>query len=563
MKKNMNKRLHIVLWAVFVLGLIGGCGWNDLAMGGGDATETGNARVAGHLVLEDGKAAADAEVVILDSSYNPISDPAIPDSQRVRTDSKGIFHFTRLDSGIYNIQVKHAGTHTTLLILSVKVDQEKVRLAQDTLRLSGSLSIPIPETGDSGLGYIYLPGTTLRSRIDSEIRVAGKIQMDSVPAVVIPSVIYTKGDANSSKVSVCRNIAVKKSEVMMVPPFFDWSHSASIQLNTSATGVPISKNLYGFPMLIRLTAPKFNFAQAQADGKDLRFAKADGTPLVREIEAWDALAGHAEIWVRMDSVQAGAANQEITMHWGNTKAISPSRPFNVFDTANGFGGVWHLGEEAKDTTTNGLYRDATGRGNHGNDRVTSTRLDGVIANGHGLDSGDYIEAPILTKGIANPNAYTISIWYRSRINNGLSANELISMGDNFGLRLKSDGTMHHFFWPPTQPPGISTPWWYVEMTNPKFVDGNWHLAAGIYDGSYLRIFVDGQEVAINPVLGPVAFKFAFNLSLGRHGHLQKGLEFAGDLDEAQIHSVARPQDWMRLSYENQKPGASFPKLILP
>ena len=44
----------------------------------------------------------------------------------------------------------------------------------------------------------------------------------------------------------------------------------------------------------------------------------------------------------------------------------------VFDTAAGFAGVWHLGEEAADTVANGLYRDATPAGNHGNDRIAST-----------------------------------------------------------------------------------------------------------------------------------------------------------------------------------------------
>ena len=563
---NVDLRKRALRWAMAFLacGFMGGCGWNDQAMGGGgDATETGNARVAGHLVLEDGHPAEGAQVIILASNYNPVRDPSIPDSQQVLTDVKGLFKFEKLDSGEYNIQVRHPVTHTCLLIYNIKVALEKVRVPEDTLRLPGGLSVPIPETQDSGSGYVYVPGTTFKGRVDSEIRIAGKILIDSMPPGSIPSVVYSKGDTGSKVLVLAARVPVREGAVTLVPPFVDWSHSRKVALNTSSTGTLLAKDLYGFPMLVRLTAPDFDFSQAQADGSDLRFSRPDGTPLIREIEAWDAKAGHAEIWVRMDTVRAGDANQAITMHWGNSKAAAPKAALPVFDTAAGFAGVWHLGEEAKDTTANGIYRDATHSGDDGNDRVTNTRQAGLIAGGHGFDSADYIEAPIASRSAANPNAFSLSIWYRSNGTHMSAGGEMLSMGDNFGLRLYADGTVHLFFWPPTPPAGLTSDWWQVHAQKPEYVDGNWHLAAGVFSGTTLRLYVDGKEVGNAAVLGPVAYMFPLNATMGKHGNHKTGFEFAGDLDEAEIHSAARSPEWMGLTYANQKANAAFPTLVKP
>ncbi len=552
-----------LLLAAMALLFLASCGFDVLAQGSGDATETGNARVSGHLMLENGQVAEDAEILILKADYNPVLDSVLPDSQRVRADEHGAFHFKNLNFGTYNIQIKHPGTHTVLLLTNIMVTEKKNILIKDTLRAPGSLSVPIPETGDSGLGFVFLPGTTFKNRIDSEIRIIGKIQVDSIPSVLIPTVAYTKGKPNSPSLILTRNILVTKGAQALVPPFPGWSHVAKIQVNASASGLALSKDLYGFPMLVRLTAPQFDFSQTQVAGTDIRFAKADGTPLVREIEAWDAQSGHAEIWVRMDTVHAGSNIQALTMHWGNPMATAPASPFLVFDSSIGFSGVWHLGEEKSDTIANGLYRDATGRGNSGNDRITSTRSNGVIAGGHGFDSADYIEAPLLSGPVPKPNAFTISIWFRSSHIPGFNGGEMLSVGDNFGLRLPQDGRIHAFFYPPTPPVGGNTDWYSLDFQSQEYVNGSWHLAASTFDGTIFCLYIDGLEVARTNALGPVGYLFPLNATIGKHGHLKSGYEFSGDLDEAQIHSVARSQDWTRLSFENQKPGATFPTLLMP
>ncbi len=561
----MMSRAGWAVWSAWTaalwLALAAGCGWVDVAMGGGgDATETGNARVAGNLVMENGEAASGAEVVILPEDFSPVGGDSIPDSLRVKTDASGKFAYAKLDSGRYTLSVHHGQSGKRLLISGIHLGSGKTQilLPKDTLHNSCKLVVPIPESPDSGLGFVYIPGTSIRGRVDSETRAAGKIVLDSVPPGILPSVSYCNGDG-SARVVLDSNVKATKAATVFVPPYRNWSHARTLVLNTSATGVEISKPQFAFPLLVRLSSPAFDFSQAKADGSDLRFAKSDGAPMPWEIETWDPAAGHAEVWVRVDTVRAGEATQSISMHWGNASAAKPKHGRPVFDTSFGIAAAWHLGEEAADTTKDGLYRDATGAGNNGNDRLRNTSVTGVIAGGHGFDSADFIFSPKSTSGLQNPNAFNLSAWYRSNGQGlGVKGGEILSVGDNYGLRIIPDGTLRLFYWPPTPPAGQTVGWWQVEYKSSVNLDGNWHCVSGSYDGSQLRLYVDGKPVGNQAVTGPVGFLYSVSVTMGKHGNGKQGYEFVGSLDEPQIHSVARDADWVKLTYENQKPGGGFP-----
>jgi hypothetical protein len=131
------------------------------------------------------------------------------------------------------------------------------------------------------------------------------------------------------------------------------------------------------------------------------------------------------------------------------------------------------------------------------------------------------------------------------------------------LRLFGGDQLRVFFYPATPPPGPGAEWYEVNFKKPDLIDGHWHLAAGTFDESYLHLYLDGQEVSKIPALGPLGYFFPLNATMGKHGHLKPDFTFTGDLDEAQIHAVARSQDWMLLSFENQKPDATFPTIVLP
>ena len=95
-------------------------------------------------------------------------------------------------------------------------------------------------------------------------------------------------------------------------------------------------------MLIRLKSSSFNFEEADPEGDDILFTKADGTALPFEIEQWDNLTEDAVIWVKLDTISDNSTDYFIVMKWGGTEE-NRSNGAAVFDTANGFAGG-HLNE---------------------------------------------------------------------------------------------------------------------------------------------------------------------------------------------------------------------------
>ena len=79
---------------------------------------------------------------------------------------------------------------------------------------------------------------------------------------------------------------VKEPVVADNEDYSTWAHSRKILINTSPTGADVRTALDGFPLLVRLAAPDFDFSQALAHGIDLRFADADGAHLPVSIERW-------------------------------------------------------------------------------------------------------------------------------------------------------------------------------------------------------------------------------------------------------------------------------------
>ena len=105
-------------------------------------------------------------------------------------------------------------------------------------------------------------------------------------------------------------------------------------------------------MLVRLNKNYFDFSQAKPRGEDIRFS-ANGKPLAYQIERWDAAGGNAAVWVRIPTIK-GNDQQAIKMHWGNDKVPGESNGERVFLTTEGFAGVWHLGDNLEDATSNNL-----------------------------------------------------------------------------------------------------------------------------------------------------------------------------------------------------------------
>ncbi len=315
--------------------------------------------------------------------------------------------------------------------------------------------------------------------------------------------------------------------------FSAWSHSGDFRFNTTASGAAIAGDVSDFPVLIRLDSSNFPFGEARSDGGDLRFAGPDGNVLALELERWDAAARRAEIWVRVPLIKAGRDEDFIRLYWGNPAAAPASSPHNVFDTALGFSGVWHL---------NGKAVDATGMSADG-DASKSSSVEALIAQGRSFDGanqGVTVPGAALNAGAA----LTVSAWIRAETWQG-GGRRVLQKGDmsvQYALVQENDSLA----WTLEGAAGPST----LKTLLP--LPGAWHFVAAAFEGSTMRIYVDGSLAASGAAQGPIQAS-PDPLCLGCRGAQGKPRNsFAGRMDEVTVARVARSSDWIKLCYANQR-----------
>ena len=190
--------------------------------------------------------------------------------------------------------------------------------------------------------------------------------------------------------------------------FSAWAYGTDLLLNTSAAGANVPITLTGFPMLVRLSSANFPFDQAQANGRDIRFAKPNGVPLDYEIERWDAVGRLAEVWVKVDTISGNDAGQKVRMLWGNPAAADSSDPGAVFGTANGYVGAWHLNASGASNRPNAVAggQPAVPVQYDGDENAT-----GVIAGADSLDGGAVGDHLDIGDGYADfSGGLTYTVW---------------------------------------------------------------------------------------------------------------------------------------------------------
>ncbi|MBF0433412.1 MAG: DUF2341 domain-containing protein, partial [Fibrobacteria bacterium] len=337
----------------------------------------------------------------------------------------------------------------------------------------------------------------------------------------------------------------------------DWTYSTNITLNTTSTGANVPNNVLNFPVLVRLNAINFNFGQTRSDGGDIRFTKSDGTQLDYEIERWDNSGNFAEIWVKIDTVFGDNNSQYITMHWGNEMAVSQSNGAAVFDTSNGFAGVWHLDEETSGTGTVDIYQDATNNNYDLDDYISNTDRTGVIGNGKFFDGDDFLTGGNILN-IERTDNSTMSAW----INQSSLVPYPAIMSKTVGI---SEYTGYIFGFGNRS--GINTPQFAIINSWPdnavmkEYISGvnlnEWIYLTVTYNGSSdvsgVTIYINGTAVSDTiyhnsltaSILNSVDFK------IGARQNDAAGI-FHGYIDEPVVSTSARSANWIKLSYENQR-----------
>ncbi|MBN1307461.1 MAG: DUF2341 domain-containing protein [Chitinispirillaceae bacterium] len=541
----MTSRRFAIFLLIIVL-LFSRCSMITSSAGG----ETTNGRISGALRNSDGSYGSGTQVRLFPANYDPVKDTAVVPSDT--TDALGNYTFCRVLPGDYSILAVHIAHRTRTLVTGIKVADDTSIAPVGTLLETARLKVALPDEAGSAAGYVYIPGTPHFVLIDSP---NGFVVLDSIPAVVVPMVVYSPlHGATSTIIRYDASVSPGGTTVVSNP---SWKYARKLCLNTSPTGANVAGDVANFPVLIRLNGDNFTFAQAQENGADLRFTRS-GNALPYEIEHWDPANQRAEAWVKVDTIRGDDSSQFIMMYWGNPDAADSSSSAAVFDTANGFAGVWHLDE------SEGTLDDATANRYVGNRFGSQSRTDGEIGYGQTyLDSGDYTDM----ENVLNPDTsnFTVSAWVIG-----------ISLSGTYTVMGKSDGGAPHtgYGWLMTFTSGClrfmmvskdvawgDTGTFLLQAQTALSDTGAWHYVAAVIDRSgngSCRLFIDGADVTDLRVGSVANVGAIFNHLNMRFGiEADNGFPLKACLDEATVSYAARSPDWIKLCYMNQRSDDRF------
>jgi hypothetical protein len=530
-----------------------------LSSGGG--TDFPNTRtVVGTLFSSDGKPSPHTKVVLVSSAFNTIADRTSSPFLEDTTDSNGAYRFSPADSGDYTLTAVQLEKQTRAMICNIHVEKDTIRVTPALLMKPGAIKVVIPNGVNTATGYLYVPGTTIATVVYGN---SGYLLLDSVPVGVLPSVNY--GEVETDKESVIRYNVTVSSGIATDIEYPCWTHAKSIVLNTASTGAAVTGNVTGFPVLVRLSSGNFTFAQARRNGDDVRFAKADGSPLSYEIEAWDSAKATAAIWVRVDTIFGNNDSQNIMMYWGASPSLTGSKAAltsesngpKVFDTANGFQGVWHFSGPSGSTVV-----DATANGYNGVPRGNALpgSAAGIIGNANAFNGADFIEMPGTAGSALNfpqHGTYSLSAWVK--IDSLAGDYQMIaSKGDKqYNLQFK----------------GATDKWQFTEYQDTVGWDEtssaagarSWVYLVGVRSKLKQYLYVNG--VCADSGIYNLPFSPSDTTYAERHGYrntscnfmIGKKVDYAayffrGSIDEVRVTSTAQSPDWIKLCYMNQKSG---------
>jgi hypothetical protein len=507
--------------------------------GEGNGSET---TARGIIVDSAGAPVPSIPIQMIPSFHNPVLN-ANPDAEKhAMTDERGEYFFEGIGEGTYNFQAGSASSGFKAFVKGVEVTGEKVTVAVSDGKLEKTASAQIDLSGMTLRegDYLYIPGTDVFTIITAAESSAGQAVLSGIPTGIFTDINYVSASDSQITNILKDTLEVKPGDTLSFA-YAAWKHSAELLLNTAASGAGIQENVYCFPVLVRLNERIFNFSQARSDGGDIRFAKPDGTPLVYEIERWNPEIKRAEIWGNCDTIH-GNDTTHILMYWGNPEVSSSSDGAAVFDTANGFVGVWHLNEDPsagagsiKDRSSNAFHATPVGT------LTASNSIEGAIGKALALDGkDDYLNAG----NVLISSHYSIGLWVY--LNTADYSQRFVFKDSSYTLwydRIQASIRMEHM---------VATSQWQGLLQNGgeklTLSTGAWRYLTGTFDGSMIRVYENGTEMSKSSVTA-VPVNSSADLLFSKSWYVDY---VSGSMDEIRIERTPRSADWIRLCYMNQR-----------
>lgn len=325
----------------------------------------------------------------------------------------------------------------------------------------------------------------------------------------------------------------------------NWQYRKKITIdNTEVPGT-----LTDFPVLISLTDTDLR-DDAQNDADDILFTSSDGTTkLDHEIEDFDGATGVLVAWVKVPSVSS-SSDTVVYMYYGYGSATNQENATGVW--SNDYEAVYHLHDDFLDSTSNG--RDGTNSGS----------LDAASKVADGQDFVPVDEIDLGTWSTPAVAGLTLQAWANfddfdqddprlvTKAKDPATTQDHVYM-----LGLGGTSEKHVRFRVKTGTSDTTGSTELVANSDPATVS-TWHLIAGTYDGTRMRLFKDGTEVRSTTKTGNVR-QNSWDVLIGNHPGNTDPTDRAmdGQIDEVRISSSARSSNWLTAEYNNQSDPSNF------
>jgi hypothetical protein len=294
-----------------------------------------------------------------------------------------------------------------------------------------------------------------------------------------------------------------------------------------------------------------------SNGWDIVFAMGEDQPILKhEIDEYYPANGKYLSWVRIESL---SGSTQLYIYYGSSGVESASKNTqhvtDVWDS--NYLGVWHLKEDGDGTPDE--YKDSSqytnhGQGGEGDSLFVPTQVDGKIGYGqdfnnsdtkHDLvDCGDDPEIDI------TGNQITMQAWIRHNITPqdkfyGIMNHKGWYDGYSFWINHLSIQLAFNL-------PGDS----YELISDNDVTTNVWHHVAATYDGSLMRIYIDGDPELTTLIKTDdiEASTSELDFWIG-HGDQPKDVAWSapweGQIDEVRLSDYGRTGDWIKTEFYSQ------------
>lgn len=165
----------------------------------------------------------------------------------------------------------------------------------------------------------------------------------------------------------------------------------------------------------------------------------------------------------------------------------------------------------------------------------------------------------ITHGTITPTSISVIFWIKK---NGCSKNYTKIIGELFESGANVTGWEMDI---PVASTGYvrfgrlsTTDWssWKSATVSTSIKDNGWHLVAGTYDRTNIKLSIDGGTQRSTSATGSIVYTYGFTLNVGRSG-INSGTNEEETFDNIWVFSDAKSLDWIKAVYNNVQNYSTF------